>query len=187
MSAQLNPYAAPQAAVGEAQVEEEFQDVRFFSTAGRVGRVRYLGYLTIGYFLAVVAIGGLVGAMFGIGSGGSMVNSPVFIGAAGLVYVAMLVFVIFMAIQRLHDCDSAGWWMFLMLVPLVNFFLFLYLVFMPGTAGANRFGAPTRPNTTGMVVLACVLPAFFVIGIVAAIALPAYSDYTKRAHLQAPH
>jgi Tfp pilus assembly major pilin PilA len=39
----------------------------------------------------------------------------------------------------------------------------------------------TLPNTRAVKILAWVFPAFFVLGIVAAIALPAYQQYVMRA------
>jgi hypothetical protein len=88
---------------------------------------------------------------------------------------------ILLSIQRLHDFDASGWWSALNLVPLANLALYLVLLIMPGTRGANRFGDPTPPNTAGVILLALVVPMVAVIGIVAAIAIPAYQDYAERA------
>jgi type IV pilus assembly protein PilA len=66
-----------------------------------------------------------------------------------------------------------------MFVPLVNMLFW----FVPGTAGENRFGKRTPPNTIGVILLACILPVVFVLGILAAIAIPAYQDYTLRAQV----
>ena len=71
------------------------------------------------------------------------------------------------------------------LVPLANLALYLVLLIMPGTQGANRFGDPPPPNSTGVIVLALVVPIIAVIGLVAAIAIPAYQDYTERAAREA--
>jgi hypothetical protein len=59
--------------------------------------------------------------------------------------------------------------------------LYLVLLIMPGTPGANRFGDPPPPNTAGVILLALILPAVFIIGFIAAIAIPAYQDYVGRA------
>ena len=59
--------------------------------------------------------------------------------------------------------------------------------FIPGTSGSNRFGAPPPPNSTGVILLALILPIIFVIGIVAAIAIPAYQDYATRARASQQH
>jgi hypothetical protein len=91
------------------------------------------------------------------------------------------------AIQRCHDCDKSGWLVLLMLVPLLNMFFALYLTFMPGTDGPNRFGARPVPNSAGAIILACLFP-LIVIGILAAVAIPAYNQYSARAHMRAaPH
>jgi Tfp pilus assembly protein FimT len=59
--------------------------------------------------------------------------------------------------------------------------LYLTLLIMPGTQGTNRFGDPPPPNTTGVILLALVLPLVLVAGILAAIAIPAYQNYAERA------
>ena len=73
--------------------------------------------------------------------------------------------------------NLSGWFSLLALIPLVG----LVWVFKGGTPGANRFGAPPPPNTLGVKIIACVFPLIFVIGILAAIALPAYQQYTVKA------
>ena len=181
MSAQFNPYATPHAAVGEVH-HEEFQEVRFFSAAGRIGRVRYLGYLMGTYFLFGLAVG-LIAA---VGAGLGMRDNNLLLVPFGIAYVGMLVTGTMQAIQRCHDCDKSGWWILLMLVPLLNFFFILYLTLMPGADGANRFGARPVPNSIGVVILACILP-LSIIGILAAVALPAYNQYVARAHMHASH
>ena len=92
-------------------------------------------------------------------------------------YMAALVFSVITAIQRSHDMDWSGWTVLLTLIPLVG----LIWVFKPGSAGANSYGAPPPPNTTGVKILALLLPAIVIIGILAAIAIPAYVDYQNRA------
>jgi len=182
MELQHNPYAAPQAGLSGAAGDDEFQEVRLLAVSGRIGRIRYLSYLTGVYLLFAFVIGGVAGAM-----GASMRHNmtPLY-AVMGIGYFVMIVLLVMLAIQRCHDLDRSGWLTLLFLVPAVNFFFGLYLVFAPGTDGHNRFGARTPPNGTLSVILACVLPVMFFLGIIAAIALPAYSDYTKRAHMQAP-
>ncbi len=57
----------------------------------------------------------------------------------------------------------------------------LVWVFKSGSRGTNNYGAPPPPNTTGVKILGFLLPAVFIIGMLAAIAIPAYVDYQKRA------
>ncbi len=161
--ANVNPYQAPGAAVADAG--DQVQEVKVFSVSGRIGRVRYLAY-GVGFYI-------LFGFLIGLSA---------LLGAAGVVvmvlgWIALVVIAFMLTIQRCHDFNASGWLSLLWLIPLVN----LMFLFIPGTDGPNRFGGPTPPNTTGVLILAWLFPALFVIGIVAAVALPAYQDYSKRA------
>jgi hypothetical protein len=52
---------------------------------------------------------------------------------------------------------------------------------VPGSRGENRFGPPPPPNTWGVRVLGVILPVIALVGILAAIAIPSYKNYTDRA------
>jgi uncharacterized membrane protein YhaH (DUF805 family) len=45
-----------------------------------------------------------------------------------------------LSIRRLHDLNRNGWFWLLCFIPLVNFFLGIYLLFFRGTEGENRYG-----------------------------------------------
>jgi uncharacterized membrane protein YhaH (DUF805 family) len=53
------------------------------------------------------------------------------------------------AIRRLHDRDMSGWWLLLMLVPVIGSLALLVLYVLPGTPGPNRFGPDPLGNDTG--------------------------------------
>lgn len=161
-----NRYAAPRAAVSDIEGTQEYQEVRMWSASGRIGRLRYLAYTTGGGLLAGCVAVVLGGALGGFG----MI-------LALLVYIAAIVFSVMIAIQRSHDMDWTGWTVLLTLIPLVG----LIWVFKPGSEGVNAYGAPPPPNTTGVKILGLLLPIVFVVGILAAIAIPAYVEYTRRA------
>jgi uncharacterized membrane protein YhaH (DUF805 family) len=160
-----NPYATPRAKVADAA--EVYGEVKIFSAQGRLGRVRYIGY-SIGLSLLFSMVLGAVAAA----AGPAGVVPVTIIG-----YIAIITVSILLTIQRAHDFDTSGWLSLLMFVPLVN----LIFWFIPGTKGENRFGNPPPPNGVGAIILACVLPLVFVVGIIAAIAIPAYQDYLQRA------
>lgn len=163
----VNPYKAPKAAVDDLD-EQETQPVRTFSASGRIGRARYISY-SIGWTMLVGAIAGGVTA----GLKGTIL-APVALFAA---YAALLVIQFLLTIQRSHDFNTSGWLSLLIFIPLVN----LLFWFIPGSSASNRFGAPPPPNTTGVIVIALILPAVFVVGVAAAIAIPAYQHYVERA------
>ena len=59
--------------------------------------------------------------------------------------LALAVFIpsILVDIKRWHDRDKSGWWMLILLVPIIGAIWFLIeLGFLAGTPGPNRFGAP---------------------------------------------
>lgn len=54
--------------------------------------------------------------------------------------------------RRLHDLDKSGWWLLLMLVPLVGWVVLIYWNCTRGTDGANRFGNdPLDPSNDDMI------------------------------------
>ena len=44
-------------------------------------------------------------------------------------------------VRRLHDTDRSGWWLVILLVPIVGAIVFLVFMATPGGEMANRFGA----------------------------------------------
>jgi uncharacterized membrane protein YhaH (DUF805 family) len=169
-SPQQNPYAPPQAGVAELD-DDEIGVITPFSPKGRLGRVRYLAYSMGATFLMALLIAVATGLSAAIGL-------PMLGGVIGVIaYIAFVVFGIILVIQRSHDFDQSGWLALLAIVPLLN----LIFVFVPGTRGRNRFGPQTPPNGKLGVVVVIGFIGIFVIGILAAIAIPAYQDYVTRA------
>ena len=170
-----NPYAPPRANVtpGESGTDE-YGEVRVFSVSGRIGRVRYLAY-SIGLSLLVFLALGIVAAIAAAVTG----DPSVAIVVVALSYFAAILIQFLPAIQRSHDMNVTGWLSLIVLVP----FGTLVFLFAPGTRGENNYGLRPPPNGVGVILLACLLPLFFVGGILAAIAIPAYQDYTIRAQV----
>jgi uncharacterized membrane protein YhaH (DUF805 family) len=173
-----NPYAAPGAVVSDVvgSGDEGFAPLAMFSPKARIGRMRYVAYLMGSYLVFGVAIGllGFVGLGLGTSDRATGVLAMVVLGVA---YLAYLVYFGIITVKRSHDMAWSGWMSLLVLIPFVG----LIWLFKSGTPGRNVYGLPAPPNTLGVKILAWLLPAFVLIGILAAIALPAYQDYTKRA------
>ena len=171
-----NPYAAPRSTVADVYEggSDAVQPVKLWSAKGRIGRARFLAYTLFSYIIFIIAaavMGGILGFT------GLARSEGVIGGLTFLLAIPYLVFYVLTGIQRSHDMDWSGWMLFLALIP----FVALIWVFKPGTKGRNRFGAPPPPNGMGVLIGAWLLPVITVLGILAAIALPAYQGYTTRA------
>jgi uncharacterized membrane protein YhaH (DUF805 family) len=164
-----NPYAAPRTNVARRDSTEDCGEIKLFSADGRIGRVRYIGY-SFGFTLLFAIVIGMVGGV------SSVVSPTIGLVVAGIGYIALIVVQIMLTIQRAHDMNVTGWLWLISFIPLAG----LIFVLVPGTRGENNYGKPPPPNTTGAVVLACIVPVIMIVGIVAAVAIPAYQDYAQR-------
>jgi len=175
---ETSPYQPPRSSITPT-APPQFGDIQLLSAQGRLGRVRYIGY-SIGLGMLVNGAMLLMGGIGILLKGGSEVFGMAATGLLIILALLALIVSILLSIQRLHDFDASGWWTVLTVVPLANVALYLVLLIMPGAQGPNRFGKPPPPNTTGVILLASILPLIFVIGIVAALAIPAYQQFHQR-------
>lgn len=171
-------YATP--ASGMDYQGEEFYEPKFLSFSGRIGRIRYLAYITFLSLLmyAALFIGGMGAVIVGAEGGGISTLGLLVMGVA---WIAAIIGSIVFVVRRLNDLDTSGWLSLLMLVPLVNAIFGLVLVFAPGSKGPNRYGPEPVKNSVGIMVAGLVLPVVMTIGILAAVAIPAYQGYVERA------
>lgn len=171
MHTATNPYRAPTAHV-EDHAAASFSQINIWSSKGRLGRLRYIGYS--------MGIGLLINVLISAGVAMTGPSGALPIGIVGL--VASVWIYLLLSIQRTHDFNTTGWLSILAFVPLLNFIFWC----IPGTDGANRFGQKTPPNSTMVIVLACTLVFVMIAGIIAAIALPAYTDHARRTEMSQP-
>lgn len=136
------PYQAAQqhtgayggAAAGQHPAAESIKDM-FFSYHGRLNRKRYiLRALLVSVLMGLV--NGVMGGMLESDSTALHIVSLLllFVVLAGGVSSIML------AIRRWHDLGKSGWYNLLALIPLVNFFVTIYLWAKKGTEGPNAYG-----------------------------------------------
>ena len=170
--ASQNQYAPPTAHVADITAPTEVADLNYFSAQGRIGRLRYLAYATGASVLFNVSLTGI---------GIAMPNSVLLTIATLVGVVALIWFSVLCAIKRCHDINISGWWTLTSVIP----FIALAWVFWPGDKGPNRYGPPPPPNTLGVRILGLVLPVVCLVGILAAIAIPQYKQYTDRARAAA--
>ncbi|PKB78218.1 MAG: hypothetical protein BZY88_19505 [SAR202 cluster bacterium Io17-Chloro-G9] len=98
--------------------------------AGRIPRLRFFLH-TILFLVISFVVGVIIG----------LANQSNLIGWFG--FALALIYIYFPVRGRLHDMGNSGWWAMLMLVPVFNLALWLFLLFMPGNRLANKFGPPT--------------------------------------------
>ena len=169
-----NPYNAPGADMSAHGNGDETYQPKVMSMSGRIGRVRYIAYSTCLSMALALVMGILMAILIpAIGGKSSAIGLLVV-----LFYVPLIALAFIMAIRRVHDMGHSGWMSLICLVPLVNF----WLLFAPGTEGANEYGPAPVKNSTGVIIAAFSPILFaFVIGILAAISIPAYQAYVNKA------
>ena len=151
------------------------------NAAGRFSRFSYLGWNGL-LLLVMMLLGIIVAIALPSSAPDTNQDMPIFaMIILGILYIALIYFSFIFAVRRLHDRNHSGWLSLLMLVPFVNIAMALYLTFAKGDAYANQFGLP-RVTRTWEKVLGWIYVLIFPIGILAAIAIPAYQDYVQRAH-----
>ena len=114
----------------------------YFSSEGRTNRLRYfLGHL----FLFGVTIVGFIILTF-LSILGYMVPliGDVLQFSFWILWVSFAVGAgiasVMLGIKRMHDLNGSGWFTIFLFVPIVNLVMGILLLFLPGTAGPNRFG-----------------------------------------------
>jgi uncharacterized membrane protein YhaH (DUF805 family) len=179
-----NVYGAPGADLGHVDNSGDTYEPQFFSMGGRIGRVRYIAYMIGVTFLSGIAAMILAALFGGIFAAMSIKSVGLIIALMVVAYIPMLFAMFVVMIRRLNDMDQSGWLSILTLIPIVGFFVSLWMLFARGSEGSNKYGQAPTENSTAVVVVAWVLGVFgiiFFIGIMAAVSIPAYQDYVRKA------
>lgn len=115
-----------------------------YTTEGRLNRWRYFKCQIIWVLISAV-VGAILGFIGGLLSGNAeslLVTVP-----TGMWSFAAGIGSIMLGIRRLHDLNKSGWFMLLLLIPLINLVFALYVYLAPGQVGANKYGAdPLEEN-----------------------------------------
>ncbi len=100
--------------------------------AGRARRKEYWMFVLIS--AVVVLVLGIVNGLMGAD-----------VPALPLYYTLAVVLPgLAVTVRRLHDTDRSGWWLLILLVPIVGAIVFLVFMATPGGEMANRFGASPK-------------------------------------------
>lgn len=111
--------------------------VFLFSPSGRISRSQYwLKWVLPVIVIVMVLILSIVAAS----------DDPLIIATVMPIIDLILLWPsIAILIKRSHDRDRSGWFILLFLVPLLNLWPAIELLFLRGTIGANRYGADPVP------------------------------------------
>lgn len=148
---------------------------------GRFGRLSYLGWNGLSLIGALICVFILTSLIPNTMSENPF--PPLILIIFFIIYIPLIYFNFIFAIRRLHDLNVSGWASLLLLIPVLNIILGICLAFVGGENEDNQYGAP-RATQTWEKVLGWIYILIFPLGILAAIAIPAYQDYVQRAHTQ---
>lgn len=127
---------------------------------GRFGRLSFIGWYA--FFNIVMFFIGIGLALFtGVFNLTSLnLDSQLLQSLASLtglsysvLFLVYLYFYMVLVARRLHDLNKSGWWMLLLLIPVLNIVFIFYLLFAAGSRGANQYGLP-RPSAVWEKILA---------------------------------
>lgn len=111
-----------------------------FALRGRIGRVRYLLYLSL---LLTPA------AFLSVATPGLPLLAMLIPSLAGILAITR---------RRMNDMGQSGWWGLLCLVPVANLVFCLWPLLEAGSAEANEHGLPPAPHSWPLALAAAVLP-----------------------------
>lgn len=107
--------------------------VDLFMFEGRANRAWYFWHILLDD-LVMFTLGGILVVLM-IVTGIPLFAIPLIGVMVGGFWAAIAI-----TVKRLHDLDRPGWQWWLLLVPLVNFYIGAILLFAKGTDGPNEFG-----------------------------------------------
>lgn len=94
---------------------------------GRARRKEYWMFILV-YMIFEIVLGILAGIL------------PILAILLGIFCLALIIPSLAVAVRRLHDIGKSGWFLLLMLIPLVGPLIILYFMVKAGDQGANKFG-----------------------------------------------
>ncbi len=150
------------------------------SLNGRFGRLSYIawyGFLNLITFFAVITLS-LALRFFNLSTqslDSHFIDTVRGVGGLGFLIISVLYFYFNLVIQvrRFHDMNRSGWFILLFIVPLVNIFVFFYLLLGSGTQGINHYG-PQRISAIWEKILAWFMIVISILSILGTGSLMSY-------------
>lgn len=143
------------------------------SFEGRMPRMRYF-FSGLLFYVGIAVLGIVLAVLPGM-----------FLkGLLGIVGIAVLiVWSLRVTVLRLHDIGQSGWWVLVLMVPVINWIATIALLFYPGDEHENEYGPkPVDDSGRGVVIALGVLILMF--ALLASLAIPAYKRYLDKANAE---
>lgn len=100
---------------------------KYATFTGRAHRAEYWMFFLFNFIIAVV-----------LSAVDALVGSPLIL--ISIYLLAVLIPSIAVGIRRMHDTSRSGWWLLIVLVPLVGGIWFFVLTVLDSTPGDNQYG-----------------------------------------------
>ncbi|MES2414430.1 MAG: DUF805 domain-containing protein [Pseudomonadota bacterium] len=104
----------------------------YFGVEGRARRTEYWMYFLV--YLGIIIVASILDAIIGLGLIG---------GIAALVHLIPSITV---GVRRLHDINKSGWWLLIVLIPLIGWLIAIYWAVKEGDAGDNTYGRDPKAD-----------------------------------------
>lgn len=135
------------------------KDLRVFDLPSRINRIKY--WVVSGlYVILFYALLFAVKKIFIFGELSSLLSTPVTL----LLWLVYIIQMVQLHVKRLHDIGMQGWWLLLILIPLVNILFVLYLALKAGDNGKNKFGANPPKATAFEFFVAMLYIVLYIVG-----------------------
>jgi uncharacterized membrane protein YhaH (DUF805 family) len=152
-----NPYAAP---VGDLTAAPACaSQITALAINGRIGRMRFVAYVTGSFLLFVLVFGLLLRPLL---------NDPASaLGGVLSVLFSLLFWAVFLVYsrRRLQDVGRGRLTFLCLFIPIAQVYFGFMMLFQAGDEGDNAFGAHPPANTVGVKVLAFFWPVLLIAGI----------------------
>jgi uncharacterized membrane protein YhaH (DUF805 family) len=101
---------------------------KYATFQGRAARSEYW-YFTLFMFILNLISGVIAGASLGV-----LAVLPM------VLMIALFLPSLAVSVRRLHDLDKSGWWVLIILIPVIGFLILLWWACQRGTEGQNMYG-----------------------------------------------
>jgi uncharacterized membrane protein YhaH (DUF805 family) len=150
------------------------------SMRGRFGRLSFIAWSAFLYFIFLFGSIALGISIDIVNISSYSMDPDWLISLQGLTSIGVLImvlayvyFALVVTVRRLHDMDRSGWWALLLLLPLINIFVWLYIVFGSGDRGINQYG-PARITLLWEKILAWMMILLTLLSLLGSIVLFSY-------------